>query len=294
MLKRLLFLGFLLTISACDSSDFSVLDNKFVVELMLVANEPVPAARISELAPTDVPNEFKDVAVTNAEVILSTASIDLLLEPRADSLGVYEYLGEEHIIEPGGTYQIRVTIPNQSTAINGTTNVPSSLKIISASRESGTYLSDEQLVLVVTPGRASDQKQSNFTLVTRSLDAEMSSAVPTVLDLLDDDDMTLEDFIVSGSPIIGEGNFIRFPDNSIELVYPWIGVNFYGRNVIYVNSLDNNMTDFVRSIEQQQGGDGAFGPGVIPNALPTLSGAHGLFGSVARDSIPFMVFRPSD
>ncbi len=286
-------IGVLLSVSACDSSDFSVLDNKIVVELTLVANEPVPLCKVSELAPTDLPNEFKDVAVSNAEVVLSTASTDLLLEPMDKMPGMYEYLGQEHIIEPGANYTLKIIVPDQPTPITGSTNIPTSLKIISASRESGTYLSDEQLVLVVTPGRGSDQKQSNFTLVTQALDAEMTSAVPTVLDQLDDDDLTLEDFIVGGSPIISEGNFIKFPDNTIELVYPWIGVNFYGRNIIYVNSLDNNMTDFVRSIEQQQGGDGAFGPGVIPNALPTLSGAHGIFGSIARDSIRFTVFPPN-
>lgn len=294
MMQRSILIGLLLIMSACDSSDFSVLDNQYAVELTLVADEPLPQARVSMLAPTDQPTEFKDVAVTNAVVVLRTGSTDLLLESVIAAPGMYEYLGEEHLVEPGGTYTITITIPGLSTPIKGVTHVPSSVEIITASRESGTYLSDERLILIVLPGVANDQNQSFFTLVTESLDATMASAVPTVLDFLDDDDFTIEDFIISGSPIINEGNFIKFSDNTIELAYPWIGVNFFGRNIIYVNSLDNNMRDFVRSIEQQQGGDGAFGPGVIPNALPTLSGAHGLFGSIARDSVRFTVLPPTN
>ncbi len=299
MRRRLLAVCLLLAVAfiGCDSADFSVLDNKIVVELTLVADEPIPPARVSELAPTDQPNAFRNLAVTNAQVILRTGGTDLLLEPSAKSPGMYEYLGEEHTVKPGNLYELRVTVPGITAPITGMTNVPTPVEILSASRESGTYLSDEQLILKVTPGRSSDQPQSNFTLVTKALDFQESLAVPIVAGFVEDDDddgFTLEDFRISGSPIITEGNFVRFPDGTIELIYPWIGVSFYGRNIIYVNALDDNLAGFIRSVEQQQGGDGAFGPGVIPNAVPTLSGAHGLFGSVARDSIRFMVFPPED
>ena len=295
MLRCLLFAGLFVVTASCDSSDFSVLDNKIVVELTLVANEPVPQARVSELASTKQGNTFEDVAVTDAEVILSTGDINLFLEPSVKSPGIYEYLGDEHIIQPGARYDIRVAVPGISTPIKGTTNIPTPVKILSASRESGTYLSDEQLVLKVIPGRSSDQPQSNFTLVTEALDVLESTAVPVVTGFVeDDDDLSLEDYRISGSPIITEGVFVRFPDGAIELVYPWIGVSFYGRNIVYVNALDDNLAGFIRSAEQQQGGDGAFGPGVIPNAIPSLSGAHGVFGSVARDSVRFTVFPPED
>jgi len=293
MLRWSFLIGLLLIVVGCDSADFNVLDNRIVVELTLVANEPVPSARVSEVAPADDPNEFADLAVTNAQVILRTLNTELFLEHFPSTPGVYTYVGEEHLIQPGATYTIEVMVPGLSTPITGTTNVPSSLQIVNASRESGTYLSDERLVLIVTAGRSSNQNQSSFTLVTEALDVAITTGVPTVLGFIEnDDDLTLEDYRISASPIITEGNFVQFPDNSIELIYPWIGVSYYGRNIIYVNAIDDNLISFLRSAEQQQGGDGAFGPSVIPNVVPTLAGAHGLFGSVARDSVRFTVFPP--
>ena len=293
MLRWSFFIGLLWMIAGCDSADFNVLDNRIVVDLTLYANEPVPWARVSEVAPTDQPNAFTDLAVTNARVILRTSSTELLFEHSPLLPGVYTYQGEEHIVQAGATYTIEITVPGLSSPITGTTNVPTSVEIVSASRESGTYLSDQQLVLIVTPGRGSNQNQSNFTLATEALDVDSSVAVPLVLGSIEDDDeTTLEDFRITASPIITEGNFVKFLDQTIELIYPWIGVSFFGPNIIYVNAIDDNLTNFIRSAEQQQGGDGSFGPGVIPNVVPTLSGAHGLFGSVARDSVRFTVFPP--
>ena len=294
MRRRVFVVVFLLSVIGCDAADFSVLNNRIVVELTLVANEPVPVARVSELAPTDQPRDFADLAITNAQVILRTDGTDLLLEPIADQPGVYGYRANDHIVQPGVRYDIEVTVPGVANSITGMTNVPSSVEILTSSRESGVYLSDEQLVLKVSPGRGSDQSQSSFTLVTQAFDVRQESAVPTVSGFLEnDDDLILEDFRISGSPIILEGNFVRFSDGTIELIYPWIGVSFYGPNIIYVNALDANLAGFIRSAELQQGGgDGTFGPGVIPNATQTLSGAHGLFGSVARDSVRFTVLPP--
>lgn len=292
---RILVTVLILTAIGCDSSDFSVLDNKIVVELTLVSGEPLPSARVSTLSPTDESGNFEDLAVSSAEVILRTGSAELRMPPIPDKPGSYEYLGPEHIVQPGARYDLQIRVPDVQTVITGTTNVPTAVKILSASRESGTYLSDEQLTLILTPGRGTDQSQSNFTLVTQALDFEDATAVPSVSGALEDDeDLTLEDFRISGSPIITEGNFTRFPNGTIELVYPWIGVSFYGRNIIFVNALDENLSGFVRSAELQQGGAGTFGPGEIPNVIPSLSGAHGVFGSLARDSVPFTVFRPAE
>ena len=49
MRRQILFAGLLLFLAACDSADFSVLDYETVVELTLIANEPVPQARLSRI-----------------------------------------------------------------------------------------------------------------------------------------------------------------------------------------------------------------------------------------------------
>ncbi|MCY3630560.1 MAG: DUF4249 family protein [Rhodothermaceae bacterium] len=295
MLRRIVFTGLFLIVIGCDSTDFSVLDTEIVVELTLVASEPLPPARVSRLAPADQASQPENFAVSNAQVILSTGDKDLLMEPITDKPGSYQYLGPEHIIRPGARYDLLVTVPGVETTITGTTNVPTSIKILTASSQSGIYQSDEQLTLVLISGRSSGQSQSSFTLVTEALDVEEDGMVPSVAGLLEDDEeLTLEDFRVSASPIITEANFTLFTDGTIGLTYPWIGINFYGRNIIYVNALDQNLVDFVRSAQLQQSGDGTFGPGVIPNVLPTLSGAHGVFGSVSRDRVLFWVFPPEE
>lgn len=294
MRRWLLYAGLLWSVAGCDSVDFSILDNQIVVELTLVANESLPPARVSTLSSAEEKDAFKNLAVTNAQVTLRTGTTNMLMEPSTAEPGVYYYLGAEHIVQPGARYDLQISVPDVQIPITGTTNVPTTVKIISASRESGTYLSDEQLTLILTPGRGSDQSQSNFTLVTQALDVKGGTVVPSVGGALEDDnELTLEDFRISGSPIITEGNFVRFPDGTIELVYPWIGVNFYGRNIVFVNALDENLSGFVRSAELQQGG-GTFGPGEIPNVISSLSGAHGLFGSLARDSVMFTVIPPPD
>lgn len=294
MCRQILFAGLLLFLAACDSADFSVLDYETVVELTLIANEPVPPARVSRIVPEDQSSDFAERAITNAEFVLSTGSTSMLLEASTEKPGVYEYLGK-HIIQPGASYDLKVTVPGVATTITGTTNVPTAVEILSASPEAGTYLSDEQLTLIVTPGRSGDQTQSSFTLVTEAFDLREDNLVPSAAGFLENDsDLTLDDFRISASPIITEGNFFKFPDGTIRLVYPWIGVSFYGRNVIYVNSLDRNLSDFIRAAELQQGGEGTFGPGVIPNATPILYGAHGLFGSLARDKTQFTVYPPDE
>ena len=91
----------------------------------------------------------------------------------------------------------------------------------------------------------------------------------------------LEDVLVVESPPINEGNYEIQSDNTIDVKLPWLAVAFYGPTRTYISAIDQNLYDFIRSQDVQQGGS-TLAPGEIPNVINRVDGATGLFGSYAR------------
>ena len=286
--------GLVAMLAGCDSVNYDDLESDVVVEMVLIADEPLPQLRLSRATALNETIDFAAQAISDATVLVSlrgNAQASVRLVEQADEPGIYHPETDEHIVEPGGVYDLDVQIPGEPRAITSTTVVPGRFEILSASLDSAFYQSDEQLLLNITKSTHPDRDLNYFIFVTEALDPREEQLVPIAQDIIaNDNDATLEDFRVNGSPLVSSGNFDLHPDGTITIKYPWIGVLFYGPNRLSLNAVDDNLYDLVRSQSVQQGGS-TFGPGEIPNPIESLSGAHGIFGSLARVTHDFYVMR---
>lgn len=281
--------------TGCDSVDSGQLESDVVVELVLIADEPLPQLRLSRTAGLNEEIDFSELAIRNADVQISrrdSTQSPVRMEERADSVGIYHPVIEDYIVQPGGIYDLTIRIPGDAKEISSTTTVPGRFYLITASLDTVIYQSDDRLLLTITKSSHPNRDLNYFIFLTEALDVRAEQLVPLARDIIDtDDDTTLEDFRVNGSPLVSSGNFDVNPDGTITIQYPWIGVIFYGPNRLSLNAVDDNLYDLLRSQSIQQGGS-TFATGEIPNPIENLGGAHGIFGSMARTTHIFEVLRP--
>lgn len=280
--------------AGCDSVTYDNLESDVVVEMILIADEPLPPLRLSRTVGLDETLDFSAQAISEATVQMSlrtSAQAPLLLTEKPGQQGIYYPAEDDHIVEPGGVYDLHVQIPGDSRTVTSTTIVPGRFELLSASLDSAIYQADEQLTLTLTKSTHPNRELNYFIFVTEALDVREEQLVPIAKAIMEaNDDITLEDFRVNGSPLVSSGNFEVSPNGTITIQYPWIGVVFYGPNRLSLNAVDDNIYDLVRSQSVQQGGS-TFGPGEIPNPIENLVGAHGVFGSMARATHEFVVLR---
>lgn len=285
----------IISTGGCDTVDPGKLDSDIVVELVLIADEPLPSLRLSRAAGLNDNIDFSDLAIRGADVHLSlrgSAQSRVRMEEKADIAGVYHPSVDDFIIQPGGVYDLSIQIPGSSETVTSTTTVPGRIALVSASLDSVVYQSDDQLQLTITKSSHPNRDLNYFIFVTEALDVREEQLVPLAEYIFDsDDDITVEDFRVNGSPLVSSSNFDVNPDGTITIQYPWIGVLFYGPNRLNLNAIDDNLYDLVRSQSIQQGGS-TFATGEIPNPIENIVGAHGIFGSMARATHTFLVLRP--
>ena len=104
------------------------------------------------------------------------------------------------------------------------------------------------------------------------------------------EDEDLDDVLITESPPINEQNYDINDDGTLTIRLPWIAVAFYGPNRITASTVDDNLYDFLRSQQVQQGGS-TFSPGEIPNVIAHVDGGTGVFGSLARVAADIQVER---
>ncbi|MFV1981762.1 MAG: hypothetical protein ACC655_11460, partial [Rhodothermia bacterium] len=133
-------------------------------------------------------------------------------------------------------------------------------------------------------------RQTIFEFSVESLGPTIDNLTPLYFDFIDPDsgledglteEEILRDHVIIESEPVNEGNYEVLPDNTINIKLPWFAVAFFGPQRISASALDENLYDFFRSQNVQQGGS-TLAPGEIPNAITRLKGATGVFGSYAR------------
>ena len=187
------------------------------------------------------------------------------------------------MIIDGGTYQFIADVPGADEQIRATTIVPDSFEIISDIPEQLVYQGTEQLEITIT-NTTPEFRQNVFVFSTIAQEPVEENLTPFYKASFDDDNIDLDDVIINSSGLINEGSFDINPNSTITLRFPWLGVAFYGENVVVINSVDENLFDLVRSQEVQLGGS-TLSPGEIPNVLYNTEGAIGVFGSMSTDTI---------
>lgn len=287
---------FALVATGCDSVGNQQLDTVFVVESILVAGQPLPPLLLSRVGDIDEKYLFEAHAEPGAQVtVLVTGAVaneTVRYQELIDVPGVYIPRNYDYPVLPLHQYDLTIQPATSTQPITASTVVPDTFSIASVSQTEVIYQSSNQLRFRITPSHYPGRDQSYFIFVTEAVDAFESNLVPFAKERFDDGDgESLEELRVNPSPIINEDNYEFNDDGTLNLRYPWVGINFFGPNIVHVNVLDDNLYNFERSRAVQEGGS-TFAPGEIPNPLPHVNGAHGLFGSQARVSAQFTVIRP--
>ena len=271
----------------CDSTGTKELETLYVVESILVAEAPMPPLLFSRVSDIDSIYIFEQQAETGAEVTIQVTGPvinEVIAYKEFDELPGLYLPGEYSVpVQPLHQYDLVIKPKNSSALITASTVVPDTFRVLGKPTEQLVYQGSDQLEFVITPSESPGRDLSFYIFTTEALEPLERNLVPFAESQFDNGE-SLEELSISGSPIVNESNYEVNPDGTLKLRYPWIGINFYGPNLIHINVLDDNSYNFERSRSQQEG-QSTFAPGEIPNPLPHIRGAHGLFGSQARATL---------
>jgi hypothetical protein len=266
----------------------------YVIESYLVAQNRLPPVRLSTTSPALDEYHFEDKAVSGA-----TVEVHLLEEgPESPSQHIFSYEQTEagiyvplldHEVLPRRTYRLEIDLPDAATSLQAYTTVPDTFTTVGGLADTVTYQSSVQPEITVTPSYYPG-RQSVYVFNTIAMEPRADNLTPFYASQLDGD-TELEDFVNNESPLTNEANFDINPDSTITLRYPWIGVAFFGENLIVTNTMDDNIYDFLRSQSVQLGGS-TLPPGEIQNAIYNVEGGIGVFGSIASDTVRTYIKRP--
>ncbi|GAB5408596.1 MAG: DUF4249 domain-containing protein [Balneolaceae bacterium] len=283
-----------LTLLGCETYSQSDYEEFYVVESYIVANRNLQQVRVSTTVPAFEFYDFEESAIRDALV-----EVRLLSETGAVIEQTFSYSMSEpgiyqpdiaHSVLPTRSYELYVTIPNGSLIdeITATAIVPDTFSVIGGVLDTLVYQSSEQLEVTLSessyPGR-----QNVFVFTTISENPTVENLTPLYLDFYDDEE-DLQEFTITSSGLLNEGNFTQFPDGSVTVQYPWLAVAFYEENRIVATTVDDNIYDYIRSNDVQLGGS-TLSPGEIQNVLTNVKGGIGLFGAMASDTIPTFIER---
>ncbi|MEX0660190.1 MAG: DUF4249 family protein [Balneolaceae bacterium] len=292
LIYLLILLGFFM---GCDPQNQDSYEEYIAVESYIVANSTLPIVKISHTLPVDEEYSFENSAISGANV-----QITLLDEDGNDVEnfnyvstpvnGIYRAVDVNERVLPLQTYRLDINFNDREDELTAYTTVPDEFSVINDIPEVLEYQGDEQLELILSPTiRAQSQNVYVFNTIVDN--PEANKLTPFYLSAVIDGDSEAEDFSNNSSGLVNEGNFTINDDGTTTLLFPWIGVAFYGENKIVVNSIDSNLNNFIRSQDVQLGGS-TLPPGEIPNVRFNIEGGIGVFGSIASDTVTTFFTRP--
>lgn len=291
LLRQVACIAFLATlVLGCDSVE-GVLDEDvtYVVESYQEVGQPIGSVRLSR---TGAINEYYSAgerAVDGATVRIRLLSESGGVEetfPMAGSPGepgVYR-TSADHLVLPLRVYRLEIELPQSAGTMSSETLTPGDFQIVRDGLKEVVYQRKPQFELGLTksvyPGR-----QTVFVFSVEGLDAHIETLTPFYEDLIepdnDGDEDELDEYRIVQSPPVNEENYDYEPDGTLTISLPWLAVAFYGPNRVMVSAIDDNLYDFLRSYDVQQGGS-TLSPGEIPNVIEHVEGGIGVFGSFAR------------
>jgi hypothetical protein len=280
-------LGLFSLTAGCDTTNTFEHEPQVVVEAYLVADERLPALRLSRSADVRETYNFERNAIHDATVrilrLADDGSVDVVHDYAAlvNEPGLYRSVDVVDVL-PARTYRLEAIVPGEDEPVTATTTVPGAFELVQANAETIVYQGSQQLELRVTrsvyPGR-----QSVFLFSTESLNPTADQLTPFYRDVAGEDEDDVAALRITNSPIINEGNYDINQDGTLTIRLPWIAVAFFGENRLTASALDDNLYDFIRTQTVQQGGS-TLSPGEIPNVIERIEGGTGVFGSFARSS----------
>ncbi len=285
----ILLLGSVL-LAACDLVEDTPFREEVVVESYQVAARPLQPVRLSRTAGIDDPYDAEAQAIVDATVwvhlLAEDGGIERSYEYVHQDRGEYvpvstSSIGVAAFVQPLRRYRLEAEVPGFGT-VTATTVVPDTFRLVGVNSTRIAYQGPEPFEARVTrsqyPGR-----QNVFIFVTEARDPAIEQLTPFWREIFDEEENDIEEFRRTRSPIINEANYDVNPDGTITVRLPWIAVRFYGLTVTAINAIDDNLYDFIRSLDVQQGGS-TLGPGEIPAVLDHVENGTGIFGSYATVS----------
>jgi hypothetical protein len=270
----------------CDSGTNAEFRSEYIVESYLFALEKLPEVRLSRTVPVGQKYDFDEQAVSGTEVtiallpIVPSSPATLFRYRESNRRGVYLPEDTTHLVLPLRRYQVTITIPEDQTVITSTTIVPDTFQILSSTADTVIFGSGQQLNIDISstfyPGR-----QNVFVFSTEALDVTVENLTPFFSDFFDEDEDNLEDFRKNESPPVNEGNYDLNPDGTFTIKVPWISFAFFGRNIISVNAIDDNIFNFITDLTLQSSRS-TLSPGELPQINDAIENGTGIFGSYAR------------
>lgn len=283
---KYILLALCLVFTACDSYNQDDYTSEYVVESYLIAGEPLPVVKLSQTSTINATYRFEDYAVEGATVMVTllndAGQVEETFRYMPGERGVYVPL-VEHDVLPLRRYGLQVQPPEGDELITASTLVPEMFFIDELDVNTITYQEGEAL--------AFDMSQSTYpgrsAIYINKVEAVDTSYALTPLykDLVEDGEVTKEDLIDNSSGILNEANFQPASEDMLTVIVPWIGIAFYGPNNLVVDAIDDNVFDFVRSIEE----NGVRPLGERENVIDHVEGGRGIFGSLARARVQIFV-----
>ena len=295
-MKRLCAYLTLALLLGCDSAGDNSLETIFVVESVLVGGYYTPRLWLSRA--TDLSESYRgytDNGEGGAQVAVRVVGpqVDALLNYRESprNIGLYLDTSYHHIL-PLHRYELTIQTASSSQPITATTVVPDTFTIIGDRFREIVYDSSAHVELRITHGFYPGRARTYYTFHTEAYGPQLENLVPRALAEYDDGEgRSLRGLEFEDSPIFNLDSGDVNGDGTHTVQYPLAYINFYGNNDVCIFAMDDNVYDFMRSENIQQGGT-TFAPGEIPNPISHVSGAHGLFGSAVRECIVLNVTEP--
>jgi len=279
-------------LSACDGSINAEYRLEYVIESYQEVGQPLAPVFVLRNLRMDEPFDTSRVAINNAQVVVYLLRTDNVTVEQTFPLtyvpgtaGRYAMAGAPNVL-PLRRYRVEVRIPGYDPVISSETLTPGAFTLISASADSARYGRLDQIITFNVTPPAYPSRQAVFVFTTESLldTLTVNDAVPFARAFFENSERVIpEDLRIGSSPLLNERTYKNSPDGNLLIELPWIAVVFYGPNRVTARAVDDNLNDYLRSLNTQQGGS-TLSPGEIPNVLDRVENGFGIFGSFSSVS----------
>lgn len=294
---RIVILLLFLIFSSCDYMQPEAFEQQFVVESILVANNPLPTVNLFTTVQTNEQFSWGGVGVSGAIVEI------YLLDEEGNRVETYHYEQvskvEYHPILPGKVqaarkYELYVVIPVANDhVLRAYTRVPGEVRLSSAVIDTVIYQADQtpnvEVQIPDYPGRP------NMIMNMYMADNPYyHNLTPYYASNAEEDTMSAYfDYFRQSQDLFSTANTPQKANQIFTITFPWKWFAYYGPYRIIINTLDDNFYDHLRSANVQFGGS-TLAPGQIYSAIEHVEGGLGVFGSVATDTVYTYVKRNID
>jgi hypothetical protein len=275
-------------LASCELYEQDTYVEQVVVESYQIALKPMSDVILTRTSPifeeyNKEARSINDASVLIREVSPSGQTSQVIAFIRTGQ-GIYSPAEPEIIVKPKYKYELEAVIPSMDVRISTFTVVPDTFSIKGINATALVYQGPEQFELTLTPSYFPG-RQSYYIFTNETLDPENAEFTRFYADA----DGDRADFYRVSSGIINQTSTSQNGE-FVELTFPWIGVAFYGPNRLRASAIDDNMYDYIRSL-QIQGGGSTLSPGEIENIISNVRGGIGVFGSYSEVSIEIEVLK---